>query len=90
MYDVTIDAEAHKYRSDGKGKESETAMNDWIDVGVLGKKGKNGEDRILALEKKQLQPGKLQFHFVVNEEPDKAGIDPLNKMIDRNPDDNVR
>jgi hypothetical protein len=29
-------------------------------------------------------------HFVVNEEPDKAGFDPLNKMIDRNPDDNVR
>jgi len=26
----------------------------------------------------------------VNEEPDKAGIDPLNKLIDRNPDDNVR
>jgi hypothetical protein len=27
--------------------------------------------------------------MVVDEEPKKAGIDPFNKLIDRNPDDNI-
>ncbi|MCI0614203.1 hypothetical protein L0244_14550, partial [bacterium] len=75
---------------DGKGKETETSMSDWIDVGVLGKKEKDGADKILAIEKKQIQSGKMKFEFVVNEPPEKAGIDPLNKMIDRNPDDNTK
>jgi hypothetical protein len=89
-YDVSFDVEARKFRADGKGKETETSMGDWIDVGVLGKKEKNGADKILALEKKQIQSGKMKFEFVVNEPPEKAGIDPLNKMIDRNPDDNTK
>ena len=32
----------------------------------------------------------MKFEFAVNEAPEKAGIDPLNKMIDRNPDDNTK
>ena len=87
---MTFDVEAKKFRADGKGKETETALSDWIDVGVIGKKDKNGADRILALEKKQIRSGKMKFEFVVDEQPEKAGIDPLNKMIDRNPDDNTK
>jgi hypothetical protein len=87
---VTFDVVARKFRSDGKGKETETPMNDWIDVGVLGAKQSNGADKILALEKKQIHSGKMKFQFVVNDPPSKAGIDPLNKMIDRNPDDNTK
>ncbi len=89
-YDVTFEVEARKFHADGKGKETETSMSDWIDVGVLGKKEKDGADKILALEKKQIHSGKMKFEFVVNEPPEKAGIDPLNKMIDRNPDDNTK
>lgn len=89
-FDVKITVDAKKFRADGKGKEAETLLNDWIDVGVLGKKRENGEDNILALEKKQIHTGKMEFSFVVTQEPEKAGIDPLNKMIDRNPDDNTK
>lgn len=89
-YNVTFDVVARKFRSDGKGKETETSMDDWIDVGVLGPKQSNGADKILAMEKKQIHSGKIKFQFVVNEAPSKAGIDPLNKMIDRNPDDNTK
>jgi aminopeptidase N len=89
-YDVSFNIEAKKFHADGKGKETETSMNDWIDVGVLGTKQKDGSNKILALEKKQLRSGKMKFEFVVNERPEKAGIDPLNKMIDRNPDDNTK
>jgi hypothetical protein len=89
-YDVSFNVEAHKFRADGKGKETETTMNDWIDVGVLGAKQKNGAEKVIALEKKQIHSGQMKFEFVVNEPPEKAGIDPLNKMIDRNPDDNTK
>ncbi len=30
------------------------------------------------------------FNIIVAEEPTKAGIDPLNMLIDRHPDDNVK
>jgi hypothetical protein len=30
-----------------------------------------------------------QFELVVDAEPRRAGIDPFNKLIDRNPEDNV-
>ncbi len=30
------------------------------------------------------------FTIKVNELPVKAGIDPINKLIDRNPDDNIK
>src|SRR5262249_45836825 len=41
-YDVTIDVEAHKFKADSKGNETEVPLNDWIDVGAFAKpeKGK--------------------------------------------------
>ncbi len=89
-YDVQFTVEAKKFHADGKGRETEATLNDWIDVGVFGAKKKNGDDNILALEKKQIHGGSVTFQFIVNEPPDKAGIDPLNKLIDRNPDDNTK
>ena len=32
----------------------------------------------------------MEFEIIVNEEPEKAGIDPYNKLIDRTPDNNTR
>jgi len=89
-YEVEVVIEAKKLRSNGQGKETEIPVDDLIDVGVLGEKGKNGEDNILALEKKHIRSGKSEFTFVVDQAPKKAGIDPLNKLIDRNPDDNTK
>ena len=37
-----------------------------------------------------MKSGKAQYKFVVNEEPDKAGIDPFRLLIDRMPDDNMK
>ena len=31
----------------------------------------------------------LTFEMVVDQEPKKAGVDPFNKLIDRDPDDNL-
>jgi len=37
-----------------------------------------------------MKSGKAQYKFVVNEEPEKAGIDPLRLLIDRVPSDNMK
>jgi hypothetical protein len=86
-----VTVESKKLRADGQGTETAVPLDDWIDVGVLaGRARSKSDDKILALEKKHITQAKNTFEFVVKEKPTKAGIDPLNKLIDRNPDDNTR
>jgi hypothetical protein len=44
----------------------------------------------LYLEKIWINPGETSLTITVDQEPEKAGIDPYNKMIDRIPDDNTK
>lgn len=89
-YLVEVEVECIKYKADAKGAETETDMNDWMEIGAFGKPayGKRyGE--LLHRERKQLTAGTHKLSFVVDEEPYQAGIDPRNLMIDRMPDDNL-
>ncbi|HEV8200527.1 MAG TPA: M1 family aminopeptidase [Candidatus Polarisedimenticolia bacterium] len=90
-YVVTLQFASAKYRADGKGKETERPMDDWVDVGVFGEKGKDTpqEGKVLLLEKRHLAKGEDRIEVVVDELPKKAGIDPFNKLIDRNPENNI-
>jgi aminopeptidase N len=83
-YDVSVAVTVKKLRASDLGKESEVPVHDFIDVGVQGKDGK-----VLALERMKIDTQEATFTMVVAEKPVKAGIDPLNKLIDRAPDDNV-
>ena len=90
-YFVTVTVESKKFRSDDRGRETNVPLHDYIDVGVLGEsKAKAANDNVLAIEKKLITAPKMTFEFVVDKKPVRAGIDPLNKLIDRNPDDNVK
>ena len=42
------------------------------------------------LEKHRVETGLRSFEFIVDEEPSHVGIDPYNKLIDRNSDDNLK
>jgi ABC-type transport system involved in multi-copper enzyme maturation permease subunit len=90
-YIVRIEVAAAKYRADGKGRETPSPLDDWIDIGVFGARDPKGpsEGRLLALEKRRVDGSGSTFEMVVDEEPKKAGIDPFNKLIDRNPGDNL-
>lgn len=91
-YEVTLAAEAHKYYADGKGKETEAAMNEAVPIGAfLVEPGKKGFDRskILYMDNKVIHSGKQTLHLILNRAPAFAGIDPYNEWIDRNSDDNV-
>jgi hypothetical protein len=83
-YDVAVDVHAKKIRASELGVETEIPVDDFIDVGVLDKDGK-----VLALRREKIAQADSSYVLTVDAEPAKAGIDPLNKLIDRKPDDNV-
>ena len=83
-YEVTLEAELKKYRADGKGEEHQIPTHDWVDIGVADASG-----HYLYLQKQKMDSETAEFKVIVDKPPYKAGIDPLNKLIDRKPDDNV-
>jgi ABC-2 type transport system permease protein len=92
-YDVTLEVEARKLYADGKGVETEAPLDEPFDIGVFtaepGKPG-FGKASVLAMERRPIHSGKQTVTLVVDQRPAYAGIDPYNKRIDRNSDDNVR
>ena len=83
-YQVRISVEAKKYRSDGKGQEHLIPLHDLIDIGVLDANG-----NYLYLQKHKIEQEHQEFTVTVDKLPAQAGIDPLIKLVDRNPDDNL-
>ncbi|MBN1297080.1 hypothetical protein JXA80_09885, partial [bacterium] len=83
-YRVTISATARKSCVEGLGDELDEPLNDWIEFGVL---DENGE--VLCLEKHLVGTDAPNVTLHVDRAPAKAGIDPLNKLIDKHPGDNV-
>ena len=83
-YEVTIKVLAKKRKADALGKEADVSLADWIDIGVL-----DAEGMPLFLEKKKVDQEEMTFTVVVDKKPARAGIDPLNKLIDRRPKDNT-
>jgi len=92
-WDVSITVEARKLYADGKGVETEAPLNEMIDIGLFtAKPGEGAFDRsnVVVLERRAIRSGSQTFRFVTAAKPTFSGIDPYNKWIDRNSDDNVR
>jgi ABC-2 type transport system permease protein len=83
-FEVTISVVAKKRKSDDLGKETDIALNDWMDIGVLDEKGAP-----IFIEKRKIEKEEMEFVITVDKKPSKAGIDPFNKLIDRRSKDNV-
>ena len=83
-YEVTVKVSARKIRADESGAETDLPLNDLIDVGAI-------DDAGVALfrEKRRFTTAESTQTFIVDHLPAKAGIDPLNILVDRKPDDNV-
>lgn len=88
-FEVKITTTNEKFRADSSGNEAPISINDWIDVGVYGK-DKKGDDKLLYLKKHKITKKNNTFTIIVKEEPTKAGIDPINKLIDRHAEDNTK
>jgi len=83
-YKVSLVVEAKKSRADAKGQDHAVPLHDWIDIGVLDERGD-----YLYLQKQKIERDQTELTLTVDQLPAQAGIDPLNKLIDRNPEDNV-
>ncbi len=94
-YKVTLTVQMKKIYYDGLGGEKGTGSGqDLIDIGIFAEDGKNElgmKKKIpMYLKKHWLTPGEHKLEFVIDGKPEKAGIDPYNKLIDRVPDDNLK
>jgi ABC-type transport system involved in multi-copper enzyme maturation permease subunit len=92
-WDVTLDVEARKLYADGQGVETEAPLAESFEVGVFTvEPGEKGYDRssVIALQRLPLRSGRQTVTISVDREPRVAGVDPFNKWIDRNSDDNLR
>ncbi|HUM48065.1 MAG TPA: M1 family aminopeptidase, partial [Chitinophagales bacterium] len=91
QFEVTIHVQSEKFKADSLGKETKVGISDWIEIGALaapadGKKvGKQ-----LYSQRVKVAAEKNTYTFVVNQQPDKAGIDPNYYLVDRMPDDNLK
>ncbi|MGH8852580.1 MAG: ABC transporter permease [Casimicrobiaceae bacterium] len=83
-YDVDLVVSARKIRSDAAGNEQDAPVDASIDIGVLDAAGNS-----LLLEKRRVHSGENRFTLQVTGVPARAGIDPLDKLIDRESSDNL-
>ncbi len=91
-YDLSFTIEARKLYADGKGKETEAPLDEPFEIGVFAEEPGRKEfkaESVLAFERRPLKSGEQQVSLVVRGEPKHVGVDPYNKRIDRNSDDNL-
>jgi hypothetical protein len=88
-YEVSIDVVGRKVRADMTGNETEAPMDDLVEIGVFapGKEDALGEP--LHLERHRIRSGRQTIRITVRREPARAGVDPYNRLIDRERSDNV-
>ncbi|NJO91411.1 MAG: hypothetical protein HC831_22450 [Chloroflexia bacterium] len=86
-YYLDIELDSKKIKSDSIGNETSVSINDWIDIGVYGLK--KGEEQLIYLKKHKITKDTRSITIELKQKPTKAGIDPINKLIDKHPEDNI-
>ena len=91
---VSMDISAAQYRADGEGQETEVDMAMELDIAIFPEAGDElGEYDLPApihIERRIINGGDLHLEFELSDKPVKVGIDPYNKMVDKNPNDNLK
>ena len=86
-----VDTNGKTLISNGKPKIESYPLNDYIEVGVFGKKIKKGAFELeneLYNKKYKMDKINNKISIIVDEKPEEVGVDPYNKLIDTNSDDN--
>ena len=91
---MKFDVEARKFYADGSGKETEAPMDEQVEVGVFSAKPGDKDfdaSKVLLLHKVPIHGPPYAASRVRGRigRPTWVGIDPYNKRIDRNSDDNL-
>jgi len=91
-YETTLKVKLAKYYADGQGKEKAAKLSDSIEIGLFTARpgiGKFGKKDVISMERRPVKSGKQVIRIISIRKPEFVGIDPYNKYIDRNSDDNV-
>ncbi|MCC6809851.1 MAG: hypothetical protein IT381_20655 [Deltaproteobacteria bacterium] len=83
-YEVTLEVTASKNEADESGRETSVPFAQLIEIG-----GVDEHERVTAVEVVRMMAGPQKFSFVSKTLPKKAGVDPLNKLVDRVASDNL-
>ena len=92
-FKVTVEADVAKIYADAEGNETDGTFDIPVDIGVFTKSpadGDFGAEHVLYLEKRTIDPATGAVEVIVSERPTHVGVDPYNKLIDRNSNDNIR
>ena len=89
QFEVSLEIQAQKWESDKNGISTEVDFEQWIDIGIYAS-NTNGKDSLIYQRKHKIITGSNKLRIRVPNRPSRAGIDPINKLIDRDPMDNVR
>jgi ABC-type transport system involved in multi-copper enzyme maturation permease subunit len=91
-WEVTVDIAARKLYADGQGRETDAPLDESFDFGLFAAEpGKKDFDQgdVLTFERRPIHTGAQTVQLVTAREPMFAGIDPYNKRVDRNSEDNL-
>lgn len=91
-FETTLTIEARKLYADGEGAEKDTPLADTIDIGLFTARPGEGafaSKDVVLMERKPIRSGKQTVRIVTTRRPTHAGIDPYNKYVDRNANDNL-
>lgn len=91
-WETVVTVEGGKFYADGKGRETRARLGDEIEVGAFAKRPGDGafaRADVLLLERRPIGSGRQEVRIVTAARPAFAGVDPYNKYVDRNGDDNV-
>jgi hypothetical protein len=89
QYAVTLDVVAKKLRADSAGRETETPMDDLVEVGVFAPGEGDGPGQPLSVQRHRIRSGTQTIRITAPRQPARAGIDPFRKLIEREREDNV-
>jgi aminopeptidase N len=91
-YDVSLTVSAKKLYATGLGKQTDAPMNETVDVGLFtAEPGRKEFDpsKVVLFTRLPVRSGVQTLHLVADKPPRFAGVDPYNKLIDRDADDNT-
>ncbi|MCI4671794.1 MAG: hypothetical protein MRZ79_26870 [Bacteroidia bacterium] len=86
-YEVTMEIESYKIKSDSLGNETHVAINDWIDIGFF---MDEKEERLYQAKRLKFDKASSSITVLLDSLPAKAAIDPRHLLIDRVYRDNIK
>jgi hypothetical protein len=91
-FETVLTLDATKFYADGEGRETRAPLKDRIEIGLFTERPGAGEfasANVIAIDRLPIRSGRQQVRIVSDKRPAWVGIDPYNKYVDRDPDDNL-